>query len=178
MSRSDFSAAVAAISAEGGLDIVRALGISSDAELACFFCDAKEIIDVSAVPDLVVHVTHAWRVARIQMDVALQRPTKLARVEREPLVPAVGAGLRPKARCTPPASLMPRPFRTQYTGRSLRPHVAIPDQRNTSLQTIMELVIASASDNTQFDRAIWDNPTENFISCCLPRVSAMCRMRD
>ena len=97
------------------------------------------------------------------MDVALQRPTKLARVEREPLVPAAGAGLRPKARCTPPASLMPRPFRTQYNGRSLRPHVAIPDQRNTSLQTIMELVIASASDNTQFDRAIWDNPTENFV---------------
>ena len=31
MSRSDFSAAVAAILAEGGLDIVRALGISSDA---------------------------------------------------------------------------------------------------------------------------------------------------
>ena len=160
---SAFSLAVSAILKEEAARVVGALGIETDAELACYFRDEMDLFEVSAKPDVVSTVTHAWRVARLQVDIALQKPVKRARVVLEQRVPQAGAGLRPKARCVPPVSLLPRPFRAQYASKPLRSQPAMPDAKSALLQTVMELVITSASENTQFDRAIWDNPAENFV---------------
>ena len=61
------------------LQAVLDLGVENDADLACIFTAERDMFDISADAHVVRCVTHAWKVAGIQLQVKLDMPEKRAR---------------------------------------------------------------------------------------------------
>ena len=153
----------AALRSEGAA-FVQGCGIESTSDLACYFTSEEEIFDAVAEPSVLHCITQAWKIARIRSEVDLQsQPAKCRRVDKPQGLPVcAGAGLRPKARSKPPASLLPKPFRADYAAKPLRVKPAIQDTRVALLKVVLEVVVASASDNRVFGKDVWGNPQETF----------------
>ena len=116
----------------------------------------------------VVHkITQAWHMARVMENVRLEQMPAYSHRGSEPSAldcPGVqsGAGLRPKMGCRPPAQLLPKPFRAGYAAPPLRGLAPVPDKRLAALKVILEVVLASGSENTQFGPELRANAADAF----------------
>ncbi|CAE7614995.1 ddx1 [Symbiodinium sp. KB8] len=150
-----------------GLERLEELGVESTSDLANIFSSERDIFDVSADAGVVQAITQAWHLARVMENVRLEQMPAYSHRRSEPTAldcPGVqsGAGLRPKMRCRPPAQLLPKPFRAGYAAPPLRGLAPIPDKRLAALKVILEVVLASGSENTQFGPELRANAAEAF----------------
>ena len=152
---------------QAGLERLEELGVESTSDLANIFSSERDIFDVSADAGVVQAITQAWHLARVMENVRLEQMPAYSHRRSEPTAldcPGVqsGAGLRPKMRCRPPAQLLPKPFRAGYAAPPLRGLAPIPDKRLAALKVILEVVLASGSENTQFGPELRANAAEAF----------------
>ncbi|CAE7300004.1 DNMT3A, partial [Symbiodinium necroappetens] len=152
---------------QAGLERLEELGVESTSDLANIFSSERDIFDVSADAGVVQAITQAWHMARVMENVRLEQMPAYSHRRSEPTAldcPGVqsGAGLRPKMRCRPPAQLLPKPFRAGYAAPPLRGLAPIPDKRLAALKVILEVVLASGSENTQFGPELRANAADAF----------------
>ena len=60
---------------------------------------------------------------------------------------------------------MPKPFRAAcaaYAAKPLRVAPAMQEGKMTKLRTVLEIVVASASESLVFGKEVWGNPVETF----------------
>ncbi|CAE7158869.1 DNMT3A [Symbiodinium necroappetens] len=145
------SAGVSATLGDRALQILVATGISSDADLACFWTSPQEIEGV--VPgDVLQEILQAWRLANQRFELhavrdALPGPT--------PAKIVVAAAARPKKRCLPPAALQGKACRLkgpQPVAATIPDH--LQSKREQEIQAMFEVVVATGSANLRF------SPTE------------------
>ena len=149
------------------LERLNELGVESCSDLANIFTSEKDIFDLSSDSVVVRELTQAWRMAQVFQNVKLERmspyqPLHSERPAQTNSCMPIGAGLRPKMRCRPPAQLLPKPFRAGYAAAPLKGLPSLPDRRLAALQAVLEVVLASGSENTQFGPELRTNIVEAF----------------